>query len=76
MAWFLPRFEGVLADPESAWGDWQAEYSRVSFLLLSTWLVPVLGPPRVGLNDRPSCPLPPTHVHNPPRAPWTGGQRV
>lgn len=30
MAWFLPRFESVLRDPESAWGDWQAEYTKVS----------------------------------------------
>jgi len=29
MSWFLPRFEGVLRDPESAWGDWQAEYTQV-----------------------------------------------
>lgn len=30
MEWFLPRFERVLQDPESAWGDWQQEYTRVS----------------------------------------------
>jgi hypothetical protein len=29
MSWFLPRFEAVLRDPESAWGDWQAEYTKV-----------------------------------------------
>lgn len=29
MSWFLPRFEAVLRDPESAWGDWQAEYTQV-----------------------------------------------
>eukprot|EP00878_Enallax_costatus_P042631 GHUV01050054.1.p1 GENE.GHUV01050054.1~~GHUV01050054.1.p1 ORF type:complete len:254 (+),score=24.63 GHUV01050054.1:254-1015(+) len=29
MEWFLPRFERVLNDPESAWGDWQQEYTRV-----------------------------------------------
>jgi hypothetical protein len=29
MAWFLPRLGAVLADPESAWADWQAEYSQV-----------------------------------------------
>eukprot|EP00882_Tetradesmus_deserticola_P003737 GHRQ01003952.1.p1 GENE.GHRQ01003952.1~~GHRQ01003952.1.p1 ORF type:complete len:434 (+),score=147.57 GHRQ01003952.1:516-1817(+) len=29
MAWFLPRFERVLRDPESAWGGWQQEYTRV-----------------------------------------------
>lgn len=29
MEWFLPRFGRVLQDPESAWGDWQAEYTKV-----------------------------------------------
>jgi hypothetical protein len=29
MAWFLARFGRVLKDPESAWGDWQHEYTRV-----------------------------------------------
>ncbi|KIY93381.1 hypothetical protein MNEG_14581 [Monoraphidium neglectum] len=29
MAWFLPRFGQVLEDPESAWSDWQSEYTAV-----------------------------------------------
>jgi hypothetical protein len=29
MTYFLPRFEGVLLDPESAWADWQDEYTQV-----------------------------------------------
>jgi hypothetical protein len=36
MRWFLPRFARVLEDPESAWGDWQNEYTavRVCFCFL------------------------------------------
>jgi hypothetical protein len=30
MGWFLGRFGGVLEDPESAWADWQSEYTAVS----------------------------------------------
>ncbi|KAI8474832.1 MAG: hypothetical protein J3K34DRAFT_406742 [Monoraphidium minutum] len=29
MEWFLPRFLEVLEDPESAWSDWQSEYTTV-----------------------------------------------
>lgn len=29
MDYFLPRFAAVLADPESAWEDWQDEYTQV-----------------------------------------------
>lgn len=37
MAWFLARFGRVLQDPESAWKDWQSEYTAVvsGFDLLS-----------------------------------------
>jgi hypothetical protein len=31
MQWFLERFERVLVDPESAWGDWQQEYTKVPY---------------------------------------------
>lgn len=29
MNYFLPRFAAVLGDPESAWADWQDEYTQV-----------------------------------------------
>ncbi|KAF8057677.1 PAP17 [Scenedesmus sp. PABB004] len=51
MAWFLERFERVLRDPESAWGDWQAEYTRVvsGFDLLAGADCMVEAPPGLGL---------------------------
>ncbi|KAF6262460.1 TLD-domain-containing protein [Scenedesmus sp. NREL 46B-D3] len=51
MAWFLPRFERVLRDPESAWGDWQQEYTRVvsGFDLLAGADCMVETPPGLGL---------------------------
>ncbi|WIA42767.1 hypothetical protein OEZ86_008708 [Tetradesmus obliquus] len=51
MAWFLPRFERVLRDPENAWGDWQQEYTRVvsGFDLLAGADCMVETPPGLGL---------------------------